>query len=115
MLVHSVSRQADAAGFACAVVLAAISARVSFLSRKRRASQGESNIYQDKDGVATEESLKAYSVRRQNILLILFTLLGISVGLIEAVFVTLRYPAAACESWAAFIIWVGTSVDTLLS
>jgi hypothetical protein len=106
MLHNRFSWQLDAATLACAVVLAAFSIRVSVLSRKQRASSGESKLYQDKDGVATEESQKAYSVRWQNIALIVFTFLGISVALVEAVLVTLRYPAIVCDSWAAFIHWV---------
>jgi hypothetical protein len=106
MLLHSFSRPVDIASFALAIVLATFSVRVSFLSRKRRASHVEPKIYQDKDGVASEESVKAYSVRTQNILLILFTVLGVSVALVEAILITIRDPANTSEAWAGFILWV---------
>jgi hypothetical protein len=118
MALHSFSGHVDAAAVGLGVVLAAVSLRVSLLSRKRKAaSHGEPKVYQDKDGVASEESVKAYSVRRQNVVLVLFTVLGVSVGLIEAVLVTIRYPAATSTSWAAFILWVTSflSVQRCLS
>lgn len=106
MLLHSLARQVDVAGLALAVVLAAFSLWVSFLSRKRTASNRESRVYQDKDGVASEESQKAYSVHLQNTLLILITFLGISVGLVEAILVTISQPADTCAAWTAFVFWV---------
>ena len=106
MPLYSFLGHVDAAAVGLAVVLAAISLRVSVLSRKERSSSGEQKGYRDKDGVASDDSLKAYSVRRQNIVLILLTVLGISVTLTEAILVTIRYPTATTESWAAFFLWV---------
>jgi hypothetical protein len=106
MALHSVLARVDAAAVGLAVVLAALSLRVSILSRKQKASHGEPKGYHDKDGVASEESLEAYSVRRQNTVLVLLTVLGTSVALVEAILVTIRYPTAITASWAAFILWV---------
>jgi hypothetical protein len=96
----------NAAAVGLALLLAAFSLRISFLSRRRKTPQGEAAVYQDQDGVASEDSLKAYSIRGQNIALLLFTLLGLSASLFEAILVTIRHPAGTSASWAAFGLWV---------
>jgi hypothetical protein len=61
--------------------------------------------YKDKDGIATEESQKAYSVRTQNILATLISLTGFGVSLAGAVRATVAAEYRVIE-WQCFSLWV---------
>jgi hypothetical protein len=63
--------------------------------------------YEDKDGVASEDSQKAYSVKSQNVILTLLTAAGFVVALAQAVLATIFHWTAITETWIDFTVWVG--------
>jgi hypothetical protein len=75
-------------------------------SRNQTPKAAETSRYEDKDGIASEASQKAYSVKVQNIILTLFTTSGFLVALAQAVFATIYGWQAITETWIDFTIWV---------
>jgi hypothetical protein len=69
------------------------SLRESLRSRRRRPNADQPKLYQDEDGVASEETQKAFSVRYQNFLLVVVTAATFSISLAELVL-------AFIHSWA---------------
>jgi hypothetical protein len=63
-------------------------------------------IYKDKDGVATLESQQKYSVRIQNILLLPLLLAGLALGLSVAILGTLHSWSSLAILWIGFSPWV---------
>jgi hypothetical protein len=69
------------------------------------ASKKQTQRYEDKDGVATEESQKAYSVKVQNILATLISVIGLGVSLAGAVRATLT-GTNLISGWLHASLWV---------
>jgi hypothetical protein len=84
-----------------------ISAASVFRSPKQDPKIVDAARYEDKDGVASEESQKAYSVKSQNIILTLLTAAGYLVALAQAVLATIFHWTAITETWIDFTVWVG--------
>jgi len=88
------------------VILLGFSLRASLQSRSSR-PKTEQKLYQDEDGTATEETQKAYSVRIQNILLIIISVAGFSASFVEAIFGTVQAWSFLTTIWVDFAVWVG--------
>jgi len=67
-------------------------------------------IYEDKDGIATEESTAKYSTTIPKILLAIFTILGLLTAIGLAVLGTVNYDQDPMyiENWINFAQWVCT-------
>lgn len=104
LVVHSIA-------LAVVAVLVIISAsRIIRLSRSDISKNGQSSeLYEDEDGVATEESQKAYSVRIQNILATAIAVAGLGVSLAGAIRATLA-GTNVITWWFHFAIWVSFSL-----
>lgn len=85
-------------------------------SRSQDPKSSEASKYEDKDGVASEDSQKAYSVKLQNVVLTLLTAAGFLVALAQAVLATIFHWIAVTETWIDLTVWVGNrSVPRSLS
>ena len=95
-------------------LVALIAVRVLWTSRRVSATEAH-KLYQDKDGVATEESQKHYFyfVRIAKFLLLAIWAVGLSVSLGASVSrTTVAGSAPIVESWLTFAAWVGRSIRT---
>jgi hypothetical protein len=92
------------------IATCAISAALLFwslsdaISSKKKSVLG-TNIYEDKDGIATEDSQSQYSVLWENIALGFVTVAGIVVATIEGVFSN-KYGLTSKENWIDLAVWV---------
>jgi hypothetical protein len=84
-----------------------VSAASVFRSRNRDSKIDGPVRYEDKDGVASEDSQKAYSVKSQKVILTLLTAAGFLVALAQAVLATIFHWIAITETWIDFTVWVG--------
>ena len=84
-----------------------LSARSVTRSRNQTPKAAETSRYEDKDGVASVDSQKAFSVKIQNIVLTLLATAGFLVALAQAVFATFYHWKAFTETWIDFTVWVG--------
>ena len=94
---------AGVAGLACVFLLTipSISGGASHL----RESKPQPNIYEDKDGVATEKSVAEYSTKIPKIFLSIFVFLGLGTSIALAVLETLA-GIDVVESWLNVGQWV---------
>ena len=66
-----------------------------------------SKIYQDEDGIATEETQKGYSAAVPKYLALLCSVLGLSASIGIAVYTTVHPTIDVCvENWLSFGTWV---------
>lgn len=73
----------------------------------RRKIPSKSGTYEDKDGVATEESVKAYSAKIPKTLLTIFTTAGFLISIASAVLGTLKNnDGMLIENWLNTAQWV---------
>jgi hypothetical protein len=70
-----------------------------------RESKPKSNIYEDKDGIATEKSVAEYSTKIPKIFLSIFAILGLGTSIVLAVLETLGGVDVE-ESWLNVAQWV---------
>jgi hypothetical protein len=82
----------------------------NFFSIAPRSASSKSELYEDKDGVATVESQKLYSVKLQNIFATFFTTAGFAVSLTNAVLATLNEEASTIDGWLQFSLWVSADI-----
>lgn len=82
-------------------------ATLRILRRSTSAKQDPSVLYEDKDGVATEESTKKFRDVIPRTATLVLGLLGLAVAIAAAVWATL-HPSASLflESWLGFGAWV---------
>jgi hypothetical protein len=77
-------------------------------SFRRTRTVAQDALYQDKDGVATKESMAAYSTTRQFILVFIGTGLGLAASFSLAVFATVNSQSFDILSiWLLNLSWVG--------
>jgi hypothetical protein len=101
-----------AISIACLAVAAVLSipAAHQFLTRLRAKSKQYTEVadrYEDKDGVATEESEDAYSDFLPRLILLLISLVACGVGLASAILTTTRsHLPLSLEQWLQFATWV---------
>lgn len=83
--------------------------------RRRRAKGGaaETQLYADRDGVASAESMRRYSTRWQTFLTVFVAASGCSVSLARAVLVTVHGGEIAL-AWLTWAIWVSTAFLSVL-
>jgi hypothetical protein len=79
-------------------------------SRSPQSEFSKTGLYEDKDGVATLETQKAYSVKVQNVFATIFTAAGFAVSLTNAVLATLNEEASTIDGWLQFSLWVGVEI-----
>lgn len=113
--------QADKAAFVSSIVALAAIGLLTLPALNRffkRLSAGKSvqytelpEKYEDDDGIATEASQAAFSVRFQNLFLSIFAIVGTLVSLITAVLATQRQQVQlSTEQWLSFASWVRGNV-----
>jgi hypothetical protein len=69
-------------------------------------------LYEDKDGRATEETQKAYSVKLQNGFATAFAAVGFGIGLANAVVVTVKDgESSSIDGWLQFLPWVSAAIS----
>lgn len=88
----------------------AVQATAARLVSKRPESTSDATrqLYQDEDGTATEESVKAFSDKVQRVSIAVLSAVGFLASLALAVFVTLQLPRSVfVEHWLQFAGWVG--------
>lgn len=74
-----------------------------------RSSKPKPRIYEDKDGVATEESMAKYSAKLPKIFLVVFVALGLCTSTALAILGTLGSPTPTLlEDWLNAAQWVRT-------
>lgn len=79
--------------------------------RPESASDATRQLYQDEDGTATEESVKAFSDKIQRLSIAVLSAIGFLASLAQAVLVTLQLPRGLfVEHWLQFAGWVGERV-----
>lgn len=110
-----------AAAGSCLVGLSTIPAACAVWNRGRlrksstshRQASGE--LYQDRDGTATEESSKAFSDKIQRCLIGFLALAGLLISLVQPVYSTaVLGPHTRCvELWLHFSAWVGSRRELL--
>ncbi|PGH10325.1 hypothetical protein GX51_00082 [Blastomyces parvus] len=85
--------------------LSAISARLSLPSRAGHIALRE--LYQDRDGVATDESTQRFSQKAHCVLTICLSIIGLLVSLAQAVLSTISEDRfRTIEPWLRFSVWV---------
>lgn len=104
------------ASVACAACLLCLCfPHLSFLMRSRRSSDSKhhhtTNIYEDKDGRASEESQAAFSDFVPRFLLIIETLTGLALAAASAVLTSTRSETSSnshliIQQWLQFTSWV---------
>jgi len=71
-----------------------------------RSSKFKSDVYEDKDGIATTESVSAYSAKLPKIFLAIFTTSGLFLSIALAVLGTLNDDGMFIENWLNAAQWV---------
>jgi hypothetical protein len=89
------------------LTLPSLASAASHLRESKPKSKSKSNIYEDKDGIATENSVTEYSARIPKIFLSVFATFGLGTSIALAVLDTLAR-SDALESWLNFAQWVRT-------
>jgi hypothetical protein len=76
-----------------------------------RKSKPKSEIYEDKDGIASEESMTAYSAKTPKIILSIFTVAGLLTSISLGVSGTLNrdHDSMLIQNWLIAAQWVSTS------
>lgn len=101
-----------AISISCLAIIAALSvpALYQYLERVRvRKDQYSelSDLYEDEDGTATEESQEAYSDFLPRLILLLTSAIASTDALISAVLTSTRsHPSLSVEQWLQFATWV---------
>jgi len=90
------------------VLLSGVVALGSILVSHLRISQSKPEIYEDRDGTATKESLGKFSTKLPKTLLAVFTLAGLFVSMTLAVLGTLNDDGLFLENWISAAQWVRT-------
>ena len=105
---HSTSFAAGAAVLALLLILTFPS--LSAIASHFREPKTKVEIYKDKDGVATEHSMAAFSAKAPKTLLSIFTLLGLASSLALAVLGTLNraHDFTFLQNWISVGQWVST-------
>lgn len=105
-----VLKDSTAAGGAAllAVTLLTIPALLDHLTRFRETKKAKAALYEDADGVATEESMAKHSNVVPKILLAIFTTLGLLTAIALAVLATVHHDqsSARAENWLNVASWV---------
>ena len=75
-----------------------------------RESRPKSEIYEDKDGIASEESMAAYSAKAPKIILSIFTVTGLLTSISLSIFGTLNgdHDFMFIQNWLIAAQWVST-------
>jgi hypothetical protein len=73
---------------------------------KAASDENEKELYSDEDGIATEETQKSFSVKRQNWILSIVTVAGFAVALVEGVQATIHGWTEMTSIWIEFATWV---------
>ena len=75
-----------------------------------RAPKLKATLYEDKDGVATEESMAEYSATVPKVLLAIFSSLGLLTAIALAVLATVSHEQdlTLLDNWLNVASWVGT-------
>lgn len=109
MLEYDSRSLASAAG-ALALVLLLTFPSVFAIASHFRESKPKSEIYEDEDGVASEESMAAYSATAPKIALSLCTVLGFLTAVPLAVLGTLEHDhdSTFIQNWLSVAQWVST-------
>ena len=119
MALHHTSTSV-AIAIACLAIVAVLSipaARQVFIRLRARQKQYEflSDRYEDKDGVATDESQEAYSDFLPRLILILICIVACAVALTSAIITTTRsHLPLSLEQWLQFATWVSPTKCTCL-
>lgn len=71
-----------------------------------RENKPKSATYEDKDGVASKESIERFSTKVPKVLLSVFTIAGLLVSVALAILGTLEKDGLFLESWFNIAIWV---------
>ncbi|KAF7956233.1 hypothetical protein EAE96_005153 [Botrytis aclada] len=77
----------------------------SITSHFREKGKQNPNTYTDKDGVATEETIAAFSTKIPKTLLIISTLLGFATSIVLAVLDLFHYDGLKLEDWLNVALW----------
>lgn len=75
-------------------------------SRGTRNVKTDSELYEDKDGVASPETQKQYSVKLQNVFATIFAVAGFGVACANAVLGMLNERGSEIDGWVQFVLWV---------
>jgi len=106
-----VLKDSTAAGGAAliVVVLLTIPAIIDHVARFRQKKDKKTSLYEDADGVATEESMAKYSTVVPKILLAILATLGLLTAIALAVLATVHNDEllAKVENWLNVATWVG--------
>jgi multidrug efflux pump subunit AcrB len=120
MALHHTSTSV-AISIACLAVVAVLSAPAAgqlftrIRARKKQYAQ-LSKRYEDKDGVATEESEQAYSDVIPRLILILISIVACGVALTTAILTTTRsHLPLSLEQWLQFATWVRTATQSFVT
>jgi hypothetical protein len=78
--------------------------------RLRAPKSVQSRLYEDEDGIASEESQKAYSTKFQNTVALVITTSGFAIALSNAILVTIRqdHSLGFPDVWLRFGLWVSS-------
>lgn len=97
---------AFASGVAGTVAVSLLSVP-AIISHLRNSKAKKSDIYEDEDGKATEESIKEFSTTIPRILLTFFTIAGFAIAVLLAVFSTIGAEHVMfLENWLNVAQWV---------
>ena len=108
MLENDSRSLASAAAGLLLVLLLTFPSSIAIASHFRETKQKSTSIYEDKDGIASEESMAEYSAKIPKILLSLFAILGLSTAIALAILGTLNQDAdrMSIENWLLVGQWV---------
>lgn len=97
-----------AAAIFCLVVAIALTfpSIYSIISHFREKGKQNANTYTDKDGVATEETIAAFSTKVPKTLLIISTFFGLGTSLTLAILDLFHDNGLQLEDWINVAIWV---------
>lgn len=87
-----------------------------FSTNKKNYFKQPHGLYEDEDGVATEETEAAFTDKYQRISIVLLSILGFLVSLVLAILATVRLRLSLpIEQWLQFAIWVSPETTKVLN
>lgn len=87
-----------------------------FSTNKKDHLKQPPDLYEDEDGVATKETMAAFTDKYQRISIVLLSILGFLVSLVLAILATVRLRLSLpIEQWLQFAIWVSPETSNVLN
>lgn len=97
------------------IAISTIPSIVRLAKRRRVKAANDGKLYEDADGVATEESMARYSTRHLYTITLVLAALGVATSLAHAIYATVEKnhdfsKLALTQVWLLFAAWVSRQI-----